>query len=225
MFDSFRQQAHAGTGDPGSVSAGPGPGAPLDPWGRPAVQEVRSLEHLELIGTFLRAEGTVDLGRFTRLSDYVNFLGGFFNIRDVTLLSRTGSPTRVSFPELRVRLGDIAIVAQRDEAPSPHNAQMAIIPKQRRRLVVMTTAHIVYGSVYLHEEGSMRAFIDSSDPHFLPMTGVRVRWLTDRRLAGRFAFALLQRSHIIGVAAEGTPISVEGGFLGTHDQRRLASGG
>ena len=79
---------------------------------------------------------------------------------------------------------------------------MAVIPKQRRRLVVMTEAHIVYGSVYLHEEGSLSAFMDSPDPHFIPMTGVRVRWLTDRRLAGRFSFALLQRSHIVGVASE-----------------------
>jgi hypothetical protein len=166
---------------------------------------VAALQRLELIGTFLRAEGSVDLGRFGRLSDYVNYLGGFFTIQDVGLLSRTGSPTRVTFPDLRVRLADIAIVAQRDEDVSPHAGAHSVIPKQRRRLVVMTEAHIVYGSVYLHSEGSMSGFIDSPDPHFIPMTGVRVRWLTDRRLAGRFAFALLQRSKIVGVATELAP--------------------
>jgi hypothetical protein len=170
-------------------------------------RDVASGERLELIGTFLRAQGSVDLGRFTRLSDYVNYLGGFFTIQDVSLLSRTGSPTRVTFPDLRVRLADIAIVAQREEQPSPHAGPGSVIPKQRRRLVVMTEAHIVYGSVYLHSEGSMSAFIDAMDPHWIPMTGVRVRWLNDRRLAGRFAFALLQRSKIVGVATDTGPIA------------------
>ena len=51
-------------------------------------------ERLELIGTYLRAAGAVDLGRFSRLSDYVNYLGGFFTIEEVTLLARTGAETR-----------------------------------------------------------------------------------------------------------------------------------
>ena len=52
----------------------------------------------------------------------------------------------------------------------------------------------------MEEVNSITAFVDASYPRFIPMTGVHVRWLTDRRLAGRFDFALLQRCHIIGVA-------------------------
>jgi hypothetical protein len=177
----------------------------FDAMGRGIPEPERHEERLELIGTYLRAEGAVDLGRFARLSDYVNFLGGFFSVRDVTLLSRVGTPTRVTFPDLRVRLADIALVAQRATGPAQHAGATTIIPKQRRRLVVMTEAHIVYGWVFVHEESSVATFIDSPEPHFVPMTGVRVRWLTDRRLAGRFEFALLQRSHIVGVAADSGP--------------------
>jgi hypothetical protein len=155
---------------------------------------------VELIGTHLRAEGSVDLGHFSRLSDYVNVLDGFFNIHDVVLLSRLGDPTRITFPDFRVRLDDIAIVGQSfDDAP--HSAER-MIPKQRRRLVVTTGAHIIYGSAYMHEEASLTAFVDSTEPEFIPMTNVRVRWLADRRLAGRFPFALVQRRKIIGVATE-----------------------
>lgn len=155
---------------------------------------------VELIGTHLRAQGSVDLGHFRRLSDYVNVLEGFFTIHDVVLLSRLGDPTRVTFPDFRVRLDDIAIVGQSvDEDP---HSEERMIPKQRRRLVVTTGAHIIYGYAYMHEQASLTAFVDSTDPEFMPMTNVRVRWLADRRLAGRFPFALIQRRKIIGVATE-----------------------
>ena len=155
---------------------------------------------VQLIGSYLRAEGAVDIGSFHRLSDYVNVLDGFFTLSDVVLLSRLGEPTRVTFPDFRVRLDDIAIVGQGVDA-APHSDDRAIL-KQRRRLVVTTGAHIIYGYAYLHEDASLTAFVDSNDPPFMPMTNVRVRWLTDRRLAGRFPFALVHRRKIIGVATE-----------------------
>jgi hypothetical protein len=155
---------------------------------------------VQLIGTHLRAEGSVDLGHFARLSDYVNLLDGFFTVHDVVLLSRLGAPTRITFPDFRVRLDEIAIVGQAvDDAV--HDEER-VIPKQRRRLVVTTDAHIIYGYAYMHEQASLTAFVDSTDPAFMPMTNVRVRWLADRRLAGRFPFALVHRRQIIGIATE-----------------------
>ena len=177
---------------------------------------------VELIGTHLRAEGAVELGHFRRLSDYVNLLEGFFTIHDVVLLSRLGEPTRITFPDFRVRLDDIALVGQRiPVVPGP--SEDFYIPKQRRRLVITTAAHIVYGYAYIHEQASTIAFLDSTDPHFVPMTNVRVRWLADRRLAGRFGFALIQRPHIIGVATE-----VSGGLsllTGRHREPAASAAG
>ncbi len=158
-------------------------------------------ERVELIGTHLRAEGSVELGSFNRLSDYVNLLTGFFTIHDVTLMSRLGEPTRLAFDDLRVRLDEIGLVAQ---ASPPHYAPPddVLVPKARRRLVLMTTAHLIYGYAYLHAEASLTAFVDATDPPFLPMTNVRLRWLADRRLAGRYPFALVHRNHIISVATD-----------------------
>jgi hypothetical protein len=48
------------------------------------------------------------------------------------------------------------------------------------------------------------SFVDTTDPKFIPMARVRVRWLADRRLAARYPFALVQRNQILGVATEGT---------------------
>lgn len=211
--DVNRGSGIAGNGSRGDrhETAGPigdepglGPPAPSDPWAglkpaSPAQAAPTTLAKVELIGSGLRAEGMVNLGRFARVTDYVNLLSGYFTIEEVTLLNRQGERSRVRFPDLRVRLADIAIVGRRELEPAPE-AGDHFIPKQRRRLVVMTNSHIVYGYAHLHLQASMAAFIDSNDPPFLPMTDVRVRWLSDRRLAGRFPLALVQRSHIIGVA-------------------------
>jgi hypothetical protein len=165
-----------------------------------AVARSPAIARVQLIGTHLRAEGSVDLGHFVRLSDYVNVLDGFFTVHDVVLLSRLGGQTRITFPDFRVRLDEIAIVGQAvDDAV--HDEER-VIPKQRRRLVVTTGAHIIYGYAFMHEQAALTAFVDSTDPAFMPMTNVRVRWLADRRLAGRFAFALVHRRQIIGVATE-----------------------
>jgi hypothetical protein len=172
------------------------PGTDGEESARPAPVTTR----VQLIGTHLRAEGSVDLGQFARLSDYVNLLEGFFTIHDVVLLSRLGGPTRITFPDFRVRLDDIAIVGQ---AVDEHvHSDDRMIHKQRRRLVLTTGAHIIYGYAHMHEEAALTAFVDSTDPQFMPMTNVRVRWLADRRLAGRFPFALIHRRAIIGVATE-----------------------
>ncbi len=157
---------------------------------------------VELIGFALRVVGKMDMRHTLRLSDHVNNLEGFFRLRDVTLLDRTGKPTRVCLPDLRVRLDDIVIVARGEQADPGAPPDHALVAKQARHITVMTVAHIVYGRAWLHEQASLANFIDSPDPRFMPMTDVRVRWLTDRRLAGRYPFALVSRRHIIGVSSE-----------------------
>jgi hypothetical protein len=184
-------------------------GAAADPWARlgsgdAAAPETHE-EYLELIGTHLRAAGVVDIGRFRRLTDYVNLLDGFFALGDAVLLTRTGEATRITMPELRVRLDDVAIVGQLASEEIPRSTETGVhLDKVARRLVVMTRAHIIYGSVHVLEGVSVMSYVDSTDPKFIPMSRVRVRWLADRRLAARYPFALVQRSLILGVATEGT---------------------
>ncbi|HXQ96346.1 MAG TPA: hypothetical protein VN800_05430 [Candidatus Acidoferrales bacterium] len=158
-----------------------------------------SMSQVDLVGMQLRATGLVDLGHFTQLADYVNFLDGFFQLREVTILTRNGQPTRVTLANLRLRLNDVMLVGQKAVDPGLAPA-VQFAGRQPHRLTAMTAAHLVSGTTYLHEEASLRDFVDANDPRFIPMTDIRVRWLADRRLAGRFAFGLLQRTHIVGVA-------------------------
>jgi hypothetical protein len=188
------------------IQSDPGSNDPI--WGTgisPEGLEVRGgdEQYVELIGDRLRAAGVTDLGRFRRLTDYVNMLQGFFTLRDVTILTRAGEPTRVTMPELRIRLDDVALVVQRraDQAPAPDPS--LVLEKVEQRLVLMTPAHLVAGNVHVHAGGSLLHFVDSSDPKFIPMSDVRVRSLDDRTLLGHFDFALIHRAQIVGVATEG----------------------
>ncbi len=162
-------------------------------------------EYLELIGTHLRASGVVDIGRFRRITDYINLLDGYLALKNAVLLTRTGEATRVTMPELRVRLDDVAVVGQLAAEELPRSNDIGVhVEKVDRRLVLMTRAHMIYGFVHIIEGASVMSYVDSPDPHFIPMSRVHVRWLADRRLAARYPFALVQRSLILGVATEGT---------------------
>lgn len=167
-------------------------------------------QYIELIGSNLWVAGMVNLGRFRRVSDFVNLVQGYMVIRDVVVLTRTGDATRLTLPELRVLPDDIAVVAQLGDDEKQHSSGGAaageggvVIEKRRQRLVVLTRTHIIDGDGFIHGDGSIMAFVDATDPKFIPMSDVRVRWVADRKLAARYPFALLQRSQILGIATEG----------------------
>jgi hypothetical protein len=161
-------------------------------------------QYVELIGTDLWVAGMVDLGRFRRVSDFVNIVQGYLAITDVVVLTRTGEATRLTLPELRVLPDDIAVVGQlTTDRPQQATGAGVFIEKVAQRLVVLTRSHIIDGDVFIHGDGSIMSFVDATDPKFIPMSDVRVRWVTDRKLAARYPFALMQRSQILGVATEG----------------------
>ena len=161
-------------------------------------------QYIELIGSQLWVAGMVDLGRFRRVSDFVNIVQGYLVIRDVVTLTRTGEATRLTMPELRVLPDDIAVVGQvGDDRPAQASATSGFIEKVKQRLVLLTRSHIIDGDVFIQVDGSIMSFVDATDPKFIPMSDVRVRWVADRKLAARYPFALMQRSQILGVATEG----------------------
>lgn len=160
-------------------------------------------QYVELIGSQLWVAGMVDLGRFRRVSDFVNLVLAYVVMRDVVVLTRTGEATRLTMPELRVVLDDIAVVGQLSTDRPAAADTGAFIEKTTQRLVVLTRSHLIDGDVFLHANGLIMAFVDATDPKFIPMTDVRVRWLSDHKLAARYPFALVQRTQIVGVATEG----------------------
>ena len=180
----------------GSVSAG------FDDQG--AVGEGGGMAYLELIGSQLWVAGMADLGRFRRVSDFVNIVQAYIVLRDVVVLSRTGDALRLAMPELRVLPADIAVVGQLTDDKSQSSGESgSFIEKRPHRLVLVTRSHIIDGEVFIQVDGSVMTFVDATDPKFIPMSDVRVRWVTDGKVAARYPFALVQRSQILGVGTEG----------------------
>ena len=74
-------------------------------------------ESVELVGMHLRLSGVMTLGRFSRLSDLVNYSGGYVRIQDAHLLRRNGDETRLMLPELLVNQDEISFIAQKEFVP------------------------------------------------------------------------------------------------------------
>ena len=53
-----------------------------------------------------------------------------------------------------------------------------------------------------NEPFSMARFLETPDPHFLPVTDVTVRWVTNPTLVARFPFALLNRQQLLTILDE-----------------------
>ena len=170
-----------------------------------AVGEDGGVAYLELIGSQLWVAGMADLGRFRRVSDFVNIVQAYIVLRDVVVLSRAGDPSRLVLPELRVLPADIAVVGQvsDDKGQSSAEGGGAFIEKRKHRLVLLTRSHIIDGDVFIQVDGSVMTFVDATDPKFIPMSDVQVRWVSDGALAARYPFALVQRAQILGVGTEG----------------------
>jgi hypothetical protein len=157
-------------------------------------------QEVEIIGSLLRVSGTVELQGFRRVSDYVTHQAEALTLRDATLLNRKGMPTADRLPRLVVHMPDMTLVGQRFVFhPDPSDEEQRI-EKVRRRIAALTSGHYVEGTVSLYPGADLLAVLQATDPPFLPLLDVRLRWLTDRRLKSRFEFALLNRRQIVAVA-------------------------
>src|ERR1700675_3734931 len=80
-------------------------------------------EPIEIVGPNLRILGTISMGRFGRLPDFINPSGDYLGIRGARLLKRNGDLTNMVLSELLVDQDEISFIAQHDAvAPEPGSA-------------------------------------------------------------------------------------------------------
>src|SRR3954452_12500953 len=166
-------------------------------------------EQVELVGTNLRINGVIGLGRFGRLTDMINASSGYVRVRDAQLLQRNGEPTGLQPSELMVDQDEISLTAQAHGA-HPERGSAGGFPepmfgdtveaRQAREFVLFTPGHTVTGRVHVFGQTDLVGFVDTSDPRFVPVTGVTTRSLTDRRIVSRYDFILINRTQLIAAA-------------------------
>jgi hypothetical protein len=160
---------------------------------------------VEILGAGFQISGQVRTGQFDRLSDWINMQTGFIQVRDAwhVHLGQTHAPA----PDQRkgtlwVRLNQVVMVAERAPALGVRPGA-PVVQKQRRRVSIVTPGYNLLGSLYVHSHGSMTQFLESPDPHFLPLTDITVHWLSDPAMAARFPFGMVNREQLVTIFDEG----------------------
>lgn len=151
---------------------------------------------VELVGPHLRLTGRVMLGRFRRLSDFLNNQTGLLELRHCTVLRRNGDPTRVTANSIWVSPTEVTHIGELDARSIEALPEFRIV-KQAEPLIVVTPGHTITGNIYIPEGGSLAVFLESSEPAFIAMSDMRTRSLADRRIIARYPFAMLNRRHIV----------------------------
>ena len=176
--------------------------------------------------------GEIRTGQFERISDWLNMQTGFIQVRDAwhVHLGQTEAPAPDQREEHAVgpaqpggaRRGARARPGRRPGAP--------VIQKQQRTVSVVTPGYRIVGKMHIVTYGSMAQFLETPDPHFLPITDVTVHWLSDPAMVGRYPFAMINRDQLVtlidelsssgGDAARSGP-RVRGRAAGPQVRRRL----
>lgn len=164
---------------------------------------------VEIFGNGFQISGQIRTGQFGRLSDWLNMQSGFIAVREALLvyLGQIGAPE----PDQRkgtlwVRLNQIVMVAEQSAVQTPRPGA-PIVAKQRRRVSIVTLGYKLEGSLHVHAHGTMTHFLESPDPHFLPMTDVTARGLSSAAMVARFPFAMVNRQQLVTVLDESEPSS------------------
>lgn len=155
-----------------------------------------TVAQIELVGAHLRMSGTLDIGHFRRVSDYVNNHDGLIAVRNAVVLRRNGDPTKVTSPSIWVTPNEVTLFAICGEESRPLDQSM-VSPRVAKTIIVVTPGHTLTGNVHIAPEAKLDMVIESPTPMFLPMTDVRTRSLADRRVISRYEVAMLNRRHIV----------------------------
>ena len=204
-------------------------GAPAqanDPWLTTPTEEEPEGQavDVEIFGDGFEISGQLYAGQFERLSDWMNMQAGFIQVRNAwhAHLGQTDAPP----PDQRkgtlwVKLDQIVLVAER--TPTQQTRPGApVVQKQKRKVSIITPGYNLMGSLYVHAYGSMKQFLESPDPHFLPITDLTVRWLSDSAMVARFPFALINRDQLVTMFDEASaPAGDAAGIGGEEDDMPL----
>ena len=90
---------------------------------------------------------------------------------------------------------------------------------------MFTPGHTVTGRVHVFGQTDLAAFVDSTDPRFVPVTEVTTRSLADRRIVSHYAFVLINRTQMIAAAEAGVTGGVEPDAIGDEDIARRSRRG
>lgn len=210
--------------DPVWGTLGPPAAQAIDPWKTQADEPEADgpIVDVEIFGDGFQISGQICTGQFPRLSDWLNMQQGFIRVQEASLahLGHGNLPD----PDhqkgtLWVRLDQIVVIAERAVMSTARPGPL-VVQKEKRKATIVTPGYSLRGLLHVHAYGSTKQFLESPDPHFIPITDILIRWTSDPRLVTHFPFAMINRQQLISVLDEpATPAGEEsqGDSSGEHD--------
>lgn len=175
---------------------------------------------VEIFGDGFQIQGQICTGQFPRLSDWLNMQQGFIQVQEGSLahLGHGNLPD----PDhqkgtLWVRLSQIVMVVEHTVMAAPRPGA-PVVQKERRKATIVTPGYSMRGNLHVHSYGSMKQFLESPDPHFIPVTELTMRWINDPALVSRFPFALVNREQLISLLDEPATPAGEGSQAGADPE-------
>jgi hypothetical protein len=175
-------------------SGGPDGPAPDEDDNRSAGRRV------EILGPHLRITGRLELGNYHRVTDLVNSGISWLRVREPQVLLRGGESANLEVGDLWVSLNEMTVLAETEPPHEPRGGHEVFINKTSTALAIVTPGHTLTGCIYAPPEASLEVFLHSPEPAFLPMTDVGVRSMIDREVEAEYAFALVNRRHVIAAS-------------------------
>jgi hypothetical protein len=159
---------------------------------------------VEIFGAGFHISGRIHTGKFDRLSDWLNMQTGFLQVRGALHMHPGSSHPLAADGGARplwVRLNQVVLVAER--SPFVQNRPGApAVQKLRQDVSIVTPGYDLRGNLHVHAYGSMTQFLESPDPHFLPITDLTVRRRNDAATIASFPFAMVNRDQLVTVLDE-----------------------
>ncbi len=153
---------------------------------------------VELVSAHTRVGGSVNLGAYTRLSDLLNFHDEILSVKDAKILNRTGIATADGAAELDIRLDGLTLVVDHSDYVPPPDSET--VEKRPYRMLVLTEGHVITGTFFIYPGAEAAAYLRAKEPHWVPVSDVRVRSLVDRRIKFSAGFAVLNRGSVLATA-------------------------
>jgi hypothetical protein len=193
-----------------------GPTQTIDPWltdSGLSAEPQNAVAEVEIFGNGFQIDGKIDTGQFSRLSDWLNMQAGFIRVQEArhVHLGRDDGESDSTPGTLWIRLDQIVLMAERSSS-KPDRPNAPVVQKQRRPVAIVTPGYHLRCCLHVHADGRMQQFLESSEPHFLPITELTVRWLDNSALVARFPFAMINRAQLITVLDEPSCPVGERGF-------------
>jgi hypothetical protein len=158
---------------------------------------------VEVFGNGFQVSGQIRTGQFDRLSDWINMQTGFIQVQNACHVHHGQGRPNPDQAEgtLWVRLNQVVLVAERSPAQQSRPGA-PVVEKKKRTVSIVTPGYNLSGNIHVVAYGSISQFLESPDPHFLPVTDLTIRGLADSTMIGRFPFAMVNREQLVTLLDE-----------------------